>query len=558
MNLLDLTIKIYKILLINEKRGIIKIILISILSSILDLIVVFSLSPIISYYQNKGLGIEKIQSFTKYISINFEIFLLFYMIVIFASGAIKHFLLIYSSIYAAKINERISAEILDKLMRLPVTENLKINNSFRIDVSTTKANSLCSTVIILSNLIVSAISILIFIVGILYYDFLLSVSGLLPLAFVYLMLMKINKKRLAKNDEMIAYYSRKIIAIVNEAFNSIESTIATSMVSELNKKIAFAQNKYRQAISDNIIVSSSPRNIIETSVLLILVLALLITGTGDKYVIFSSITIIIFATMRLLPHFQSAYNSFSLLQGTITGTQECLELLTRQCIKINYVKIDSINSGITIKNLSVGYEKNKPLLQSLNLSVNIGDVVGISGCSGRGKTTFLRSIMGFLPPLEGSISLGETILYKEKNENSIEIPDCITYLTQSSYIIEGNLLDNIFYGSFVRDTARADFIINELNLYEHLQIPSNSNFMISENGNNLSGGQRQRVAIARALFSQKPILILDEPTSALDRDSADSTFAKVLELSKNKILFVVTHDNFILSKCNILLDLNIK
>ncbi|MBE6022484.1 MAG: ABC transporter ATP-binding protein [Cellulosilyticum sp.] len=203
------------------------------------------------------------------------------------------------------------------------------------------------------------------------------------------------------------------------------------------------------------------------------------------------------------------------------------------------LKQSDLEKGIDIKDIKFAYKGKEPILSDLNLHIDYGERVMITGESGCGKSSLLKLLLRFYEEQEGKIE----IFGKDIRAYSLEaLRNLITYVPQESYLFEGSIKENIQYGSdntnemLIHKAARmayADEFIKDL--------PEGYDTKLVAGGRNLSGGQRQRVAIARAFLKNAPIILLDEPSSALDVESERKINLAMNELMKDKIVIMVTH-----------------
>jgi ABC-type bacteriocin/lantibiotic exporter with double-glycine peptidase domain len=201
--------------------------------------------------------------------------------------------------------------------------------------------------------------------------------------------------------------------------------------------------------------------------------------------------------------------------------------------------------SIIFNNVSFRY-KDEWLLKNISLSIKSGDFLGISGISGKGKTTLLNLLLGFIKPLTGEISINkgpEDLQHYWAN---------ISYVKQQNFLINDTIKKNITLTDEATEEKKLNDIIKLTGLEELVNSdPQGINKLIMENGKNISGGQRQRIAIARALYKEAGLIILDEPFSELDDLSQECFLQHFKNLSESgKIVILITHDKKSLSFCN--------
>ncbi|MFZ5926817.1 MAG: ABC transporter ATP-binding protein [Acidobacteriota bacterium] len=182
---------------------------------------------------------------------------------------------------------------------------------------------------------------------------------------------------------------------------------------------------------------------------------------------------------------------------------------------------------------------NGPVLESVSLTVNKGEVVALVGPSGAGKTTVAALLLRFYDPTEGAIRIDGTDI-REFTLKSLRRQ--IALVGQETFLFNDTIEANIRYGRpeaskeeiiEAAKAALADDFIREL--------PLGYETVVGERGAKLSGGQRQRLAIARALLKNAPILILDEATSQLDTESEMLVQRALANLMANRTVIVIAH-----------------
>tara|TARA_Y100000389_G_C17469478_1_gene528987 strand:+ start:2161 stop:3723 length:1563 start_codon:yes stop_codon:yes gene_type:complete len=213
-------------------------------------------------------------------------------------------------------------------------------------------------------------------------------------------------------------------------------------------------------------------------------------------------------------------------------------------------KEDEINDGILrpdinkidiiIENLSFYYEENKIILQHLNYNINEGDIIGISGASGKGKSTLLKLILGLYKPIEGSIKIGGYDLNSLNKEWLYR--DLIGYVGQDYVLINGTTEDNLLLGRYEKDEwyYKVRKILGD-------DIPED----IGENTDKLSNGQKQRISIGRILIKRPKIMLFDEFSSALDIENEQRILNSIIEFNKEykPIIIIITHKLSTLKIC---------
>ncbi len=204
----------------------------------------------------------------------------------------------------------------------------------------------------------------------------------------------------------------------------------------------------------------------------------------------------------------------------------------------NAVDID-INGEITFNDVSFGYDETGDVLRHINLTVKPGEMVGLVGKSGVGKSTLINLVMRLYDVTDGEIQIDGTDI-KKISQHSLRSQ--IGAVLQETFLFSGTIYNNIAYakpGCTHQEVIEAaklagahDFIV---------KLPDAYNTKVGEKGHTLSGGERQRVAIARALLRDPKILILDEATASLDTETEKSIQDSLELLIKDRTTIAIAH-----------------
>lgn len=219
----------------------------------------------------------------------------------------------------------------------------------------------------------------------------------------------------------------------------------------------------------------------------------------------------------------------------------------------NETSVDGIDS-IQLKNINFKYQ-DLLVLNKLDLCLRKGDFLGITGKSGKGKTTVLNLILGFLAPGSGHVLINNS----PADTGSLKkYWPFIAYVRQQNFFIYDTILRNITLEEEGFDNDKLQYALKISGIDEMIQhFPEGLEKIITENGKNISGGQQQRIAIARALYKSADIILLDEPFNELDEASEISLLEHFRELSASeKIVILITHDKMALSYCNKIISLD--
>lgn len=210
----------------------------------------------------------------------------------------------------------------------------------------------------------------------------------------------------------------------------------------------------------------------------------------------------------------------------------------------NAIDLNTVHGDIEFKDVCFEYEKGKPILKNINMTIPAGKTVALVGASGGGKTTIVNLIPRFFEPTSGQILIDgkdiRTLSQHSLRENT-------SLVSQEVILFDDTIRNNIAYGKGEQGykTVSDDEIISaskSANAYDFI-MAMNEGYQtkIGEKGVRLSGGQKQRISIARAIIKNAPILLLDEATSALDTESEFEVQTALDNLMKNRTTIVIAH-----------------
>ena len=198
-----------------------------------------------------------------------------------------------------------------------------------------------------------------------------------------------------------------------------------------------------------------------------------------------------------------------------------------------------IQGAFTFEDVSFGYQTYEPVLEHISFEVKPGEMIGLVGASGTGKSTMINLIMRLYDVDQGRITLDG---YDLRDVQMESLHSQIGVVLQETFLFSGTILANI---RFAKQDATLEEVImaaRAANAHDFIcKTPDGYNTYVGEHGYNLSGGERQRIAIARAILNNPRILILDEATSALDTESEFLIQQALNRLVKGRTTFAIAH-----------------
>lgn len=277
-------------------------------------------------------------------------------------------------------------------------------------------------------------------------------------------------------------------------------------------------------------------------------------GIGEFFLLYYVGNKIIGGTMTL-----GEMSQFSAYVGMIYGPLRWIANLPRRLVQFSTStakvfeiideKIDvpdrenakdiAIKGTIDFENVSFGYDESTDVLKNVNLHIEPGEMIGIVGRSGVGKSTLINLLMRMYDIGEGSIKV-DGVDIRDLSQDCLRSQ--IGVVLQETFLFAGTIYDNIAYAK--PDATRDEIITAAKIAGAHefiMKLPDAYNTKVGEKGHTLSGGERQRVSIARALLHNPRILILDEATASLDTETERQIQESLQKLIKDRTTLAIAH-----------------
>jgi ATP-binding cassette, subfamily B, bacterial len=274
---------------------------------------------------------------------------------------------------------------------------------------------------------------------------------------------------------------------------------------------------------------------------------LIVWYAGGKRVLAELLTLgELMAFLSYIGMFYAPLSSITLLSnwfsGFTTATYRIFEILdTEPTLKVpkQPVHLEKISGNIEFKNVTFGYEPYFPVLKNISFKIEAGQMIGIVGKSGSGKTTIINLVCRFYDPQQGVVILDG---YDIRNIAGDDIHRNVGLVLQEPFLFRGTIAENISYGNPSATYTEIIAAAKAANAHDFImQMSTGYDFLLGERGSGLSGGERQRIGIARALLCNPRVLILDEATSSVDTESEMKIQDALAILSKGRTTIAIAH-----------------
>ena len=377
---------------------------------------------------------------------------------------------------------------------------------------------------------------------------LIFIAVIIPVILIYVII----KRRLFLWGKILQSKESEVIKQMQDGVGGIKDTIVLS--SEEYFESNFQKNVDLQArIKRNSDVASlMPRYAIETLMMVSMGLGLFwLSQLGSLESHLASIAFLAVVSVRILPMSNRIFTSISNMRSATASLDIVEETGKPISVKQQNAQFGSVGKfeKIEICHIEYGYENSEKIIDGVSFELLRGDVVGLVGESGAGKTTLVDIFLGLLPPKSGEILCDG----KDIKENMMAWKKRIGYVQQSVYLMDTTIKENIAYGIPIEqiNQEQVEEVIKLAKLSDWVDgLPLKSMSLVGERGVRVSGGQRQRIGIARALYRNPEILVLDEAASALDNNTEHKIMDDIYNLRGERTIFMIAHRLESIRRCD--------
>ncbi len=550
-------VKIWKILRKKEKIFVSFLLILTILCSFLEFL---SISSIVPFLNELVGGLEE-NIVTKNLEFLFEDinlekenkFRILILVIIFVF-LIKNFLFVlntyFSNYFAFQLRYRLVNKLYTKYLKKNYQFFLKKNSNELIRNRETASAVGYATLIYLQiiNCIFLALTLIITFFLFVSFELLYILMLFVIFLLVYYFFFKNRIKNLSVKEQESAFIEIKNF---QQTFKGIKEILTSRNISKFLKSYDKVTKKQKYM---NITLATIP----EVSKYFIEFLTIVVLCSGVFFLSYNNnltnfigtLSIIVVISLRLFPIFNKILQLFqksNVIYGKLNIYFNEYSALNESKDEKNKTLIKKFKK-IELKNIYFKYKKKlkKNVINNFNLVIKKNQILGISGKSGKGKTTLVDIVLGLL-----NIDKGKILIDGKKRENYIL--QC-NYISQFDYLFDDTILNNIGFFSKKKKINQKKIwkLLSIVGLDNHIkQLPEKLNTRVGEYGKSFSGGQAQRISLIRSMYEESNLIVFDEPTNMLDKKSAFEVFKKIINLLKNKkTVLIISHDKSILKFCD--------
>jgi ABC-type bacteriocin/lantibiotic exporter with double-glycine peptidase domain len=455
-----------------------------------------------------------------------------------------------------KVSSRISSDQLSQYMSGSYEEHVNIDSAVYIQKiyhwPIEFANYVLSGV---QQIITELILVTLSVTALMIYDAKLVLIVSLVLLPAIAILSYLTRKRLTGIRKNIQVVNEKSLQYLNEALTGFVESNIYNKNKEFVNRYSNVQSVLNNYVADMQITQGLPSRFFEAFAvfgLFILVLAGQYGGSENVADIFK-LGAFVAAAYKIIPGISRIINLGSVVKTYAYIVSELSIQAQEMQDKRESFQTKKIHA-IGFDDVSFSYQ-DQAIFSGFNCNIRKGTFAGISGNSGKGKTTLVNLLLGFLTPTAGNISLNGEVA--ETTDRKLYWRK-ISYVKQEPFLFHDSILRNIVFFDDTYNAEKLQEVIESAGLNEFIsQFPEGLEKMITENGKNISGGQRQRIAIARALYKEADVVILDEPFNELDEASEMKLMHYFKRLSETgKIVILITHSSNSLQYCDEVISLD--
>lgn len=443
----------------------------------------------------------------------------------------------------------INSEVISHIQNIPLDEVDCIDTSYVNQRVNSDSNAVVSFVInFCTDLGINIITMLFCLVALLNINLRIAVIIIFVL-FFYLMIYIVLKKKVYSMSYMFKESQADFFSVLTEQLENIQFVQAHAMGNLFKQKLFTRFHEFLNKVLKSqtfIYLYNSLDDIINGVMQVIVYLYCGLSVMQENMTIGEFFIIISFFgyVMSSIKYFSDLGREYQENLMSYNRLKEYLNKDTEDNGKQLLKKIENIEC----KNLTFA-RGNKTIIDNFSYKFSTGNIYGITGGNGTGKTTLINLILGLYKKSNKDMVFYEGIAIKDIDMQEVR-KNLIAVVEQFPYTFPGTIKENILLNEYYKEDKINDF------LKKTKMLKLSLSKKIYKDGSGLSGGEKQKIALLRAIAKEADVLILDEPTSALDIFGAEIFIHYLEEIKHNKIIIIVSHDSNLNNLYDFIIPLN--
>jgi ABC-type multidrug transport system fused ATPase/permease subunit len=407
------------------------------------------------------------------------------------------------------------------------------------DVSTVQSFASSSTLGIVVDLVT-----IVFMLGLMFWlqwDFTLIAVAVTPFLLMFVVRFK---KAVKEVTRVVRARQSEVVAVVQEGLGSMR---AVKAFGRQDLEVAHMEAASHATV-EAALKARQVKSLLSPVVSVVVALCTgIVLWRGTSLIVAGTLTAgALTVYLAYLTKFFKPVKDLASMTSVIAQTTVALERIQKILSADDIIpeRADAVDPGrakgaITVEHVAFGYDDGAEVLRDVSFTIEPGQIVGVVGPTGSGKSTVLSLVPRFYDPKSGRVLIDGTDVATYK---LAALRAQVGFVLQETVLFRGTIRENIAYGRPGATDEEVTAAAKLANADEFItRMPHGYDSVVGERGDTLSGGQRQRIGIARAVIRDSPIMILDEPTAALDTESERLVIEGLERLMKGRTVIMIAH-----------------
>ena len=473
-----------------------------------------------------------------------------YILMLIGFLFLKNILLIIQSIYYNTIIFKLSADKSAQVLKAYMDKSYDVFSKKEISIYVKQLVKDVENVFVgIFGLIISFISEIIYVLVLIYYvSHLVSFNPMIEIYFIFVaiaLILYLLFRVAKKYGEVRAYNEINFFKALTDTLNIFKEIKLLENTKDFIARYKNFLNKYYNSRIGAAVINLTPKFMFEIFLLITFFVIYKNESDGlDINAFVMKYSVLALALVRLIPSFARLSAYFSIALYNLNSVQFIEHDLKKKSSK-NINKVNKKNSiktieitGVRLDYINKDNSKLSEKFNSLNINLKKGNIYGVYGESGSGKSSLLNLLSGFIKPNKGKIFINN------KNYSFYDLTKKfkIGYAPQIATILDENIIINstLKFSNTNKKIEELKKYLQIFNLKKFVNKKYFDNKGISSI-KNMSGGEKQRIGFLRAIINEPNLILLDEPTSSLDKKNEKAIFDYLISIKKDKIIVVTSH-----------------